>query len=135
MEQNRWLVDAKVRQIKHRLSQLLAARGAVAQAARACQVHRTTVSNWKSANREAMPNIAEAGLMCEHLGISLDQLYSGLPSEVKGRELPEEIQDIVWMMMQTDERTQNMVRSILNGAILMQSYQLSEQKSEQRDSG
>lgn len=65
--------------------------------------------------------------MCEHLGISLDQLYSGLPSEIRGRELPERVQDVVWMLLQTDERTEAMVRSILNGAILLQSQAGSEQ--------
>jgi transcriptional regulator with XRE-family HTH domain len=131
MEQSRWLVEAKTREVKERLALLLGPRGAVSQAARAAQVHRTTVSNWKSQNREAMPDVAEAGLMCEQLGVSLDYLYSGWPSKVGNQQVPEALQDIMVMLMQTSDREHHMVRTILNGAILMYGSGVARESSEQ----
>jgi len=136
--ESKWLVDQKRKEVKARLRQILSPRGATTQAAVAAQTHRATVSTWKMEGKDSLPTIVEAGLICERFGVSLDQLYSGLPSRVKGQELPERIADIVTMMLQVDENVLQMVRNMLNGQILMQSFQShdpSEQKSEHnRDS-
>jgi len=123
MKDGRWMVDQKTQEVKQRLNQILSARGAVSQASQAAQVHRTTVSNWKMPTRDSMPDLVEAGLICERFGISLDQLYKGLPSKVGEEQVPEKVGDIVLMLLQVDDHVLEMIRRMLNGAILMDSFQ------------
>lgn len=97
-------------------------RGMVTEVARAAGVHRTTVSSWMRMDRDSLPNLAEGGRIAKRLGIALDQLYTGLPTQVQGKEIPESMRDTVVMLLQSEPDTQQMVHMLLKNMIIAKAF-------------
>lgn len=109
-------LERKKRDVRERLSQLLGVWGNVSKVARILGKHRTTVSTWVSDKRVSLPDVAEAGMICEALGVSLEQLFYGFTAEIQGRELSKEMQELMILLMQSKPETISVVRTILEAA-------------------
>lgn len=109
-------MERKKRDIQDRLTQLLSVWGAVSKVARAIGVHRTTVATWVSNKRTALPDVAEAGAICEVMGVTLGQLYYGWDQIADGEPIPQDVQDLVLMLIRAKPEVINMVRILLESA-------------------
>lgn len=107
-----WSDEEKERreEIRRRLQHLLEThRGLAAWLSRTYGIPESSISNWKSPSRSDLPDIHEAGLLCDAAGAGLDWLFFG--RERDHREQPE-IRAIITMLRSDPERARALARAL-----------------------